>query len=97
MKLAANFKKFVMPSIVLTGVAAGLNTIAGMRAIDRVTLPEYRFMAADNFPSLSEANDASSSVPPFESTLIFFTENGVAYALSTAIIKRLNTLSGILP
>ena len=73
MKLAANFKKFVMPSMVLTGVADGLNTMDGTLAIDSVTLPEYLWSAAESFPSLSEFTPASSSVPPLEFTLIFFT------------------------
>ena len=78
MKLAANFKKFIIPCMVFTGVEAGAKTIEGTRAMESVTFWEYLESAADSLPSLSEFTDGSSSEPPFALTLTFFTLNLVA-------------------
>lgn len=97
MKVEANFKNFVMNSIVFVGVDDGAKTILGAFAIDKVIELPYLSSAADSLGFCNALIEDSSRQPSVPSTDIFLMLKGQAYAFKTAIIKRFKTSSGIGP
>ena len=96
-KVDANFKNLVIVSIVFVCDGAGEKTICGDFAMESVISRLYFSIAALNRSSFKTFRDGNSRQPPCASTVIFFTLNVAAYDLSTAIIRRFNTSSGIAP